>query len=44
MNQLFIGEEVVVVGLYPIGSQNSKFMDTIADNLQQDLGSNYNII
>ena len=40
----FIDEKVLVVGSYPSGSSNHKFMDMLADNLKHDLGDDYTII
>jgi agmatine deiminase len=40
----FVDEKVLVVGAYPSGSPNQRFMDILADNLQEDLGEEYNII
>lgn len=40
----FISENVLVVGSYPKGAPNHKFMDILAQNLQQELGPKYKII
>jgi agmatine deiminase len=40
----FIDEKTLVVGAYPTGSSNNKFMDMLADNLQKDLGDECTII
>jgi len=40
----FIDEKIVVVGGYAEGVVNHNFMDTIARNLQQDLGTDFTII
>ena len=40
----FIDEKVLVVGAYPTGSPNQRFMDLLAENLKQDLGDEYTII
>ena len=40
----FVDEKVLVVGKYPSGSQNQRFMDMLADNLQKDLGIEFTIL
>jgi agmatine deiminase len=40
----FIDEKVLVVGAYPLSSPNHQFMETLAENLQNDLGDDYSII
>jgi agmatine deiminase len=40
----FIDEKTLVVGAYPKGSSNNKFMDMLADNLQKDLGIEFTIL
>ena len=40
----FIDEKVVLVGEYPRGSGNDGFMNTLSNNLSQDLGEGYKII
>jgi len=40
----FIDEKILVVGSYPKYSPNHNFMDILADNIQESLGSEYNII
>ena len=40
----FIDEKTLVVGSYPLGCPNRKFMDILAQNLKKDLGSEFTII
>jgi len=40
----FIDEKILVVGAYPEGAQNSRFMDMLAENLQKDLGTDFTVI
>ena len=40
----FIAEKVLVVGAYPLHSENHIFMNSLAENLKTDLGDDYTII
>jgi len=40
----FIDEKVLVVGSYPLGVENHNLMDMVAEELKQDLGSEFTVL
>lgn len=40
----FVNRNTLVIGSYPVGSENASFLNNLADSLREDLGEDYNII
>jgi len=40
----FINEKTLVIGAYPAGSANYKFMELLAENLKEEIGKEYKVL